>query len=103
MKHPLAIALLAGAFLASAQDRAGPAAIDPAIPVPPPGYRSAFTGLPSGVESSHPDWLGAQAAVARFPRGHSDIVQWEAAGQAPASTPIAPNATKPAATATHPQ
>lgn len=39
------------------------------------------------------DWRQANAAVARFPRGHGDIVKWEAARQASredASGPGAP-------------
>ena len=31
------------------------------------------------------DWRAANAAVAAFPRGHTDVVRWEAGPQAPRS------------------
>ena len=39
------------------------------------------------------DWRAAHAAVARFPRGHADVLRWEKAqtpGTAPAQQPIQP-------------
>ena len=30
-----------------------------------------------GVEPNTQDWPAANAAVARFPRGHADVLQWE--------------------------
>lgn len=46
------------------------------------------------VETAQSDWRSANAAVADFPRGHADILQWEAtqAGRtsAPATAPPMP-------------
>lgn len=40
---------------------------------------------PSGAVVETPqDWRAANAAVAAFPRGHSDVVRWEAGQPAPA-------------------
>lgn len=53
------------------------------------------TPLPSSgtIVASPQDWRAAHAAVAEFPRGHADVVRWEAAqktephaGAAPATT-----------------
>lgn len=40
------------------------------------------------------DWKAANAAVGQFPRGHADIVRWEAA-QRPASAPAMPRGGHP--------
>jgi hypothetical protein len=38
------------------------------------------------------DWRAANAAVAAFPRGHADIVRWEASQQPiPPAAPAAPH------------
>ena len=46
------------------------------------------------VETAQTDWLSANEAVATFPRGHSDILAWEAAqaraSSAPAAQPTPP-------------
>ncbi|MBD7958877.1 hypothetical protein [Comamonas avium] len=57
----------------------------------------AHTPLPASaaIVASPQDWRAAHAAVAQFPRGHADVVRWEAA-QKTASNPAA----APAATAT---
>lgn len=39
-----------------------------------------------GVDAPLADWRAAHRAVAAFPRGHADIVRWEAGrGAAPAA------------------
>jgi hypothetical protein len=40
-------------------------------------YRSVFTDLPTGVETTDTDWRQANQAVGEFPRGHIDILRWE--------------------------
>ena len=55
-----------------------------------------------GVETAHTDWHSAHEAVAAFPRGHADIVAWEAA-QARASVPAMPPAKHPHAPAPRPK
>ena len=54
-------------------------ASDAASPVPALPYRSVFADLPRGVEESSTDWKAANKAVAQFPRGHADLLQWEKA------------------------
>jgi len=54
---------------------------DPASPVPAVVYRSAFAGMPRGVETEALPWKEANAAVGQFTRGHMDILKWEAAQQ----------------------
>lgn len=53
------------------------ALVDAATPVPPVVYRSVFTDLPTGVETTDSDWRQANQAVGEFPRGHIDILRWE--------------------------
>lgn len=68
------LALAAQAIAGSAGARAE----DPAAPVPPPTYRSAFTpGASAAPETAASDWRAANARVAEFPRGHLDLVKWE--------------------------
>jgi hypothetical protein len=57
-------------------------ASDATSPVPALPYRSVFADLPKGVEEGSTDWKAANQAVAQFPRGHIDLLQWEKA-QAP--------------------
>lgn len=59
-------------------------ASDAASPVPALAYRSVFADLPKGVEEASTDWKAANKAVAQFPRGHADLLQWE---KARAATP----------------
>jgi hypothetical protein len=54
-------------------------ASDPASSVPALPYRSVFADLPKGVEDGSTDWRAANQAVAQFPRGHIDLLQWEKA------------------------
>ena len=54
-------------------------ASDAASPVPALPYRSVFADLPKGVEEGSIDWKAANKAVAQFPRGHIDLLQWEKA------------------------
>ena len=70
-----------------AQTTASPALVtNPAAPSAPLQHPPLPT---SGSLVSQPaDWRAANAAVAEFPRGHADVVQWEkaqASGKAPAT------------------
>jgi hypothetical protein len=55
---------------------------------PAPLHHTALT-----LQNPHPpaegDWTGANRAVAEFPRGHADIVSWEATAAMPAASPAA--------------
>ena len=100
----LAAALLAGGALpgALAADLApapAPRPADPSspmTPVPPIRYSSVFTDPVSLQAPGGTDWVGANAEVARFPRGHIDILKWEAAnpGAEPASAATRPGSAK---------
>lgn len=59
-------------------DWLNPAADTPSLEHPP---------LPASgaVEQTHTPWPQANAAVAAFPRGHADVLRWEAAQQASAA------------------
>ena len=50
----------------------------------------------SSVIAAPQDWRAANAAVGEFPRGHADVLRWEAAQQA-----VAPAAQPDAAAAQH--
>jgi len=101
LKPRLLAAALAVPLAAAAADPSS----DPAAPVPPPAYRSAFSGLSSGVEERTLDWKKANAEVAQFPRGHIDLLKWEdaqgrtppaaKAGAAGPATPAAPQGNAP--------
>ena len=95
-KTPLGAALCAAILPVAAW--AAPDAANPDAPVPRVAYRSVFTGTPTGVAGEGIDWRKANAEVGRFPRGHVDLLKWEAAqpGAAPA-TPAAASASAPAA------
>lgn len=71
-------------------------AADPAAHVPRTVYRSVLDPAPRGVEEGSVPWRAANAAVAEFPRGHIDLLKWEArqaeTPAAPAATPSAPAA-----------
>jgi len=93
---PLAALALCWPLLTLAQG--GPEVSDPAAPVPAPVYRPAWTPTqPRGVAEGSIDWLRANAEVGQFPRGHADLVRWEArqapAGNAPTLPPPPPSAT----------
>lgn len=89
MQTPLLAAALAALPLLAAAD---PAA-DPAQPVPATEYRSVLRG-PTGVADQDLPWRKANEDVARFPRGHADLLKWEENQAAPprpaASSPPAP-------------
>jgi len=59
---------------------------DPAAPVPPLAYRSA---LPAPTDLAEPvvPWNDANQEVARFPRGHADLVRWEERQERESTTP----------------
>lgn len=49
-----------------------------------------------GVEQANTPWADANAAVAAFPRGHADVLRWEAAQRAaPAAAAVPAAATTP--------
>lgn len=56
--------------------------------------------MSGSVETAQTDWRSANEAVADFPRGHADILSWEAAQARPASAPAA--APMPAGMRQHP-
>lgn len=89
MKTLFAAALLAAlAPTLQAAPAAAPDPADPAAAVPRPHYRSVFSDTPTGVEQEAVPWNRANAEVARFPRGHIDLLKWEQ-GQAGKSAPAA--------------
>lgn len=49
------------------------------------------------------DWRGANAAVAAFPRGHADMVRWEAAQPQAAPLPAVPFQALPSSSAPAPR
>ena len=69
-------------FLAAALAAAIPAhalaaeASDPVAPVPPLAYRSALPA-PTDLAEAPVPWTQANQDVARFPRGHADVLRWE--------------------------
>jgi hypothetical protein len=93
--HCLAAALAVASPLASAVDAA-----DPAAPVPRLEHRSVLGGLPRGVAEQDLPWKQANEDVARFPRGHADLLKWEG-GQAPGDAPPAPATSTPPAARPH--
>jgi hypothetical protein len=87
-------ALCLGA-LAAAASMAAPAQRPPDpsqadAKVPAPVYRSVFQDTPRGVSEDLEDWKKANAQVGQFPRGHADLLKWEAARQ-PSPVPAAPH------------
>jgi hypothetical protein len=65
-------------------------AANPATPVPAALYRSAFAGLPAGVEQAAGDWKKSNADAGQFKRGHADLLKWEQSQRAPPAAPAAP-------------
>ena len=59
-------------------------------PVPPTLYRSAFAGVPAGVEQTSVDWKKANADVGQFKRGHADLLKWEQEQARAAQPPSSP-------------
>jgi hypothetical protein len=84
--RPLAWLALLLPAMAGAQQ---PAAADPAPAAVPqaPHAPLAYTPMQPqpGADTTLAEWRTAHQAVAAFPRGHADIVRWEATqGNAPA-------------------
>lgn len=89
------LTLLAAALAAALPALASAAeASDPAAPVPPLAYRSL---LPAPTDLADPPvpWTQANQEVARFPRGHVDVLRWEERQERETGT--APLPDKPAA------
>ena len=87
--HCLAAALaVASPFPTAAADAA-----DPAAPVPPPSYRSVLPATPTNLAEEAIPWRKANDDVARFPRGHADVLKWEAAQEPQAPSPATPTPT----------
>lgn len=62
-----------------------PSALDPSAPQLPLRHKAL---QPSGAVSQEwADWREAHAAVAEFPRGHVDILRWEAGQAGTSATP----------------
>lgn len=110
LKIIIIAAAAAAAAAGAAVAQALPDPSDAAAPAPAPAYRSAFEGVPAGVEEEQVDWRKANADVARFARGHADYVKWEEeqqhkggeqcpGGAAPAPAAPAAPAAPPAAAA----
>ena len=82
---PARLALMAVACVAPAQAAPYPQ-LDPQpttlaasadTPVQAALFRSAFAGVPTGVEQTRVDWKKANADVGQFQRGHADLLKWE--------------------------
>lgn len=57
--------------------KAAPSVFNPAAPTPPLQHQPLAA---SGAIVTQPgDWKAANAAVAQFPRGHTDVLKWEKA------------------------
>lgn len=61
--------------LQAAEPPAPPSWLDPAAPTRPLAAPPMATG--HAVVDADANWQAANAAVARFARGHADIVRWE--------------------------
>ena len=91
------LALLAPC-LALAQNPLSPAladAADPAAPTAALAYQGTTPRPLQAEQLGAQDWRAANSAVSDFPRGHADIVAWEAAqasANASAVTPALPAA-----------
>lgn len=86
------LALLAPS-LALAQNPPPPAfseAADPAAPTAPLAYRGMMPRPLQAQPLGAQDWRAANAAVGGFPRGHADIVAWEAAQASAHSSAVTP-------------
>ena len=88
-------------LVAPASGPADPA--DPAASAPRPLYRSVLPPRPAGVAEGPGDWKRANAEVARFPRGHIDLLRWEQQQPAAASGEgrVAPRAADAASAPAH--
>jgi hypothetical protein len=68
-------------------DPGNPLAAEPSVP-----YRSVFNSPQAGAAQERADWKKANAEVGQFPRGHADILKWEARQAPPSPTPVTPTA-----------
>lgn len=59
-------------------------------PVPAALYRSAFAGVPAGIEQTSVDWKKANADAGQFKRGHADLLKWEQEQAKAANPPSSP-------------
>lgn len=90
----LGLPALAGAQPQAAADLA-PAAVPQAAGAPLVHPALAVQPLP-GSDGPLADWRAAHQAVGAFPRGHADIVRWEAGqGSAPVQQPMHHQGHKP--------
>lgn len=88
--HPFSLfvvaAYTAAAFTGWAHAKVDrPLASDPAVATAPL-HHTALAACGS-VETVETDWRSANVAVSAFPRGHADILVWEAAQTHPAKAP----------------
>lgn len=79
------------AFVVSTLDAA-----QAATPVPPALYRSAFDGVPLGVEQQQLNWKQANANVGQFKRGYPDLLKWEQEQTKQTPSKTSPQPTPPA-------
>lgn len=79
------------AFVVSTLDAA-----QAATSVPPALYRSAFDGVPLGVEQQQLNWKQANANVGQFKRGYPDLLKWEQEQTKQAASKTSPQPTPPA-------
>ena len=70
--------------LAQSVQQQAAAAAAPDAPVPAVPYQPMPAAGASALVRELDDWKSVNAAVAQFPRGHSDIVKWERAQAQPA-------------------
>jgi hypothetical protein len=90
-------------ILSSLTAAASLAAASAAWALPPVADPAAATAalqhrpLPAsgGVETTSMEWRDANAAVGAFPRGHADLLRWEAAQSAQAGQPAATSRQQP--------
>lgn len=106
--HGVAATLLAAALLPALAHAAEPPPLAPGAPATRPDIAGAplrhaplpLQRLPGSDPADTPTdagWRAAHEAVGAFPRGHADIVAWEArqagAGTAPSTAPSTPSGT----------
>lgn len=103
-------ALMLAAATPWAQAQTSPPALT-ASPTPADWLSPAATTQPlqhqtlpasGGVEQTNTPWADANAAVAAFPRGHADVLRWEAAQRAAPAVPAAAAAPANVTTPTRP-
>ena len=87
----LAVSLWPALAAAQGAPEALPDASDPRVPVPSMAWQSTLPALARGVATGPTDWARVNAAVGAFPRGHADLVQWEARQAAAQTAAPAPS------------